>query len=168
VVNLDQVNSWTKGEAQAAFLRCCGASRWAAQMAACRPFVREQDLFDEAERIWQELNCDDWLEAFAAHPRIGDLDALRLKFANTTAWTTAEQAGMAGAADAVLLALAEGNGAYEAKFGYIFIVCATGKTAEEMLALLQERLQNDPERELLIAVGEQAKITRLRLQKLCS
>jgi 2-oxo-4-hydroxy-4-carboxy-5-ureidoimidazoline decarboxylase len=168
MVNLEQINSWTKPEAQAAFLRCCGASRWAERMAACRPFACEQDLFDAAERIWQELDRNDWLQAFAAHPKIGDQDAVRLKIANSGGWSAAEQAGMTGAADTVLLALAQGNRAYETKFGYIFIVCATGKSAREMLALVQQRLKNDPEKELLIAAGEQSKITRLRLQKLCS
>ena len=168
MVNLEQINSWTQGQAQAAFLRCCGASRWAERLAASRPFLSEQELFDAAEQVGQELTRDDWLEAFAAHPRIGDLNALRAKFRETAAWSTGEQAGLTGAADAVLLALAEGNRAFEAKFGYIFIVCATGKTAGEMLALLQQRLANDPDTELLLAAGEQAKITRLRLQKLCS
>ena len=96
------------------------------------------------------------------------LDALRDRFRNTAAWSAAEQAGVAGAGDGVLHALADGNRLYEVKFGYTFIVCATGKTAAEMLALLQQRLENDPEQELPIAAAEQAKITRLRLQKLCS
>ena len=108
----------------------------------------------------------DWLEAFAAHPRIGDLDALRKKFASTANWCAGEQAGVAAADEAVLTALADGNRAYEARFGYIFIVCATGKSAAEMLAILTARLANDPEVELKVATAEQAKITRLRLEKL--
>jgi 2-oxo-4-hydroxy-4-carboxy-5-ureidoimidazoline decarboxylase len=168
VVNLEQINSCSKVEIQAAFLRCCGATRWAELLAASRPFGSEQNLFDASERIWQTLDRDDWIEAFAAHPKIGDLDAARAKFADTKDWSAGEQAGLAGAPDALLLALAQGNRLYEAKFGYIFLVCATGKTAGEMLAMLQQRLKNDPEKELLIAAGEQAKITRLRLQKLCS
>ena len=167
-MHLQQINLWTNAEAQAAFLRCCGAPRWAEQLAACRPFLREDDLVDAAERIWHALGRDDWLQAFAAHPRIGDVDALRTKFSSTAACSTAEQAGLAAAADSVLLSLAEGNRRYEKKFGYIFIVCAAGKTASEMLAMLQQRLTNDPEKELPIAAGEQARITRLRLQKLCS
>jgi 2-oxo-4-hydroxy-4-carboxy-5-ureidoimidazoline decarboxylase len=167
-VNLEKINSWTKTEAEGAFLRCCGALRWAEQLAACRPFLTEQDLSNAAERIWQGLGRDDWLEAFAAHPKIGDQSSLRAKFSNTAAWSTAEQAGLVGVADAVLQALAQGNRLYEEKFGYIFIVCATGKNAGEMLALLEKRLKNDPDKELLIAAGEQAKITQLRLQKLCS
>jgi 2-oxo-4-hydroxy-4-carboxy-5-ureidoimidazoline decarboxylase len=168
MANLERLNSWTKMEAKSALLRCCGASRWAEELADCRPFLSERELFDAAERIWQRLDRDAWLEAFAAHPRIGDLNALRAKFSNTAAWAAGEQAGLAGAADAVLQALAGGNRLYEEKFGYIFIICATGKTAEEMLALLEERLKNDPDKELLIAAGEQVKITQLRLRKLCS
>jgi 2-oxo-4-hydroxy-4-carboxy-5-ureidoimidazoline decarboxylase len=168
MVNLEQINGWTAAEAQAALLRCGGSSTWAERMAARRPFNSERDLFDTADQIWQGLNRDDRLEAFAAHPRIGDPDVLRAKFRNTAAWSAAEQAGVVTAPDGVLLALADGNRLYEAKFGYTFIVCATGKTAEEMLALLQERLKNDAEKELLIAAGEQTRITRLRLQKLCS
>jgi 2-oxo-4-hydroxy-4-carboxy-5-ureidoimidazoline decarboxylase len=167
-VNLEQINGWTAAEARAAFLHCCGSARWAERLAASRPFASAQNLFDAAERIWHGLDRDDWLEAFAAHPKIGDLDALRAKFSNTAAWSAAEQAGVAGAPEDVLQNLAHGNRLYEAKFGYIFIVCATGKTAGEMLTLLQQRLKNDPQKELMIAAGEQAKITRLRLQKFCS
>jgi 2-oxo-4-hydroxy-4-carboxy-5-ureidoimidazoline decarboxylase len=135
-------------------------------MASRRPFPSEADLFTAAEHVWRGLAREDWLEAFATHPRIGDVDSLRKKFAATAAWSAREQAGVAGASEEVLLALAEGNRAYEAKFGYLFIVCATGKTAEEMLALLHQRLGNTPEEELLNAANEQAKITRLRLDKL--
>ncbi len=110
----------------------------------------------------------DWLEAFAAHPRIGDVDALRAKFAATAAWASGEQAGVAGASESTLRALAEGNRDYEAKFGHIFIVCATGKTADEMLGLLRERLANEPDAELAVAAAEQAKITAIRLRKLLS
>src|SRR5207249_10491899 len=96
MVNLERIHSWTKAEAQAAFLRCCGASRWAERLAECRPFRNQQDLFDAAERIWQELDREDWLQAFAADPKIGDLNALRAKFADTAAWSAGEQAGLAG------------------------------------------------------------------------
>ncbi len=108
----------------------------------------------------------DWLEAFAAHPKIGDRDALRAKFAATAAWSAIEQAGVDGAPEEVLDALADANDRYHERFGYIFIVCATGKTAEEMLALIRERLSNDPEVELRTAAAEQAKIARIRLEKL--
>jgi len=168
VMDLDRINSGPRVEAEATFLRCCGARRWAEQMATSRPFRSEADLFDAADRIWRGLARADWLEAFAAHPRIGDLENLRAKFSETAAWSASEQKGLTGTTDAVLTALSLGNRQYEEKFGHIFIVCATGKTAVEMLALLQERLPNGAEKELLIAAGEQAKITRLRLQKLGS
>ncbi len=167
MVNLEQINSWTEAEARAAFLLCCGAMRWAERMTARRPFRQSDELLEAAEQIWNGLGREDWLEAFAAHPKIGDLDALRVKFGSTAAWAATEQGGVAAASESILLALAEGNRAYEAKFGYIFIVCATGKTAPEMLVLLQQRLNNVPEKELAIAAAEQAKITRIRLQKLC-
>jgi 2-oxo-4-hydroxy-4-carboxy-5-ureidoimidazoline decarboxylase len=166
MINLNALNSWNEAEARAAFLRCCGSTRWADHMAARRPFPSEVELFAAAEDVWRGLTREDWLQAFAAHPRIGDVDSLRKKFAAIAAWSAQEQAGMVGAADEVLLALAEGNHAYVAKFGYIFIVCATGKTAEEMLTLLRQRLGNTPEEELLHAAAEQEKITRLRLRKL--
>jgi 2-oxo-4-hydroxy-4-carboxy-5-ureidoimidazoline decarboxylase len=153
-------------EARAGFLRCCGSERWAAAMTAGRPYREAPALFAAAEACWNGLGHEDWLEAFGHHPRIGERDALRARFAATHAWAASEQAG-AGAADAVVLeALAEANRRYQARFGYTFIVCATGKSAEAMLAGLEARLRNDPERELPIAATEQAKITRLRLEKL--
>jgi 2-oxo-4-hydroxy-4-carboxy-5-ureidoimidazoline decarboxylase len=167
VIDLDVLNSWGEAEATAAFLRCCGSTRWAARMAARRPFAGEGELFAAAREVWRALALADWLEAFAAHPKIGDLEALRGKFAGTAAWAAGEQAGVTGAPEATLRALAEGNRAYEARFGHLFLVCASGKSAEEMLALLEQRLNNGPEEELLVAAGEQEKITRLRLEKLC-
>jgi 2-oxo-4-hydroxy-4-carboxy-5-ureidoimidazoline decarboxylase len=166
MINLDFLNSLTETEARAAFLRCCGSTRWAEWMAARRPFGSEAQLLTAAGQVWQGLAPEDWREAFAAHPRIGDLESLRARFAPTAAWSAGEQAGVAGAPEATLLALAEGNRAFEARFGHLFIVCASGKTADEMLALLRQRLGNDPEEELRIAAAEQEKITRLRLQKL--
>jgi 2-oxo-4-hydroxy-4-carboxy-5-ureidoimidazoline decarboxylase len=165
-MNLAQINAWTEDEATAAFRRCCGSTRWSEQMTLLRPFDSEVSLFDAAERAWWALAPADWLEAFAAHPRIGDRDALRAKFAATAAWSASEQAGVEGAPEDVLDALAGANERYHERFGYIFIVCATGKTAEEMLVLIRERLSNDPEVELQTAAAEQAKITRIRLEKI--
>lgn len=163
---LAHLNAMNAEEAHAAFLRCCGVTRWADQMTRQRPFETADALMAAADVLWPELTRSEWLEAFAHHPKIGDVESLRAKFASTRAWATGEQAGVQEASEDVLQALAEGNRAYEEKFGYIFIVCATGKGAEEMLALLQARLPNDPEREFLIAAEEQKKITRLRLEKL--
>lgn len=163
---LDHLNTLPEDEAEAVFRRCCGAARWARQMTARRPFATPEALFAMADEIWARLSRDDWLEAFAHHPRIGDLESLRTRFASTRAWAAGEQAGAATASEAVLHALAEGNRAYEERFGYIFIVCATGKSADEMLGLLRARLPNDPAAELHVAAAEQRKITRLRLEKL--
>ena len=123
-------------------------------------------MYAAAESLWSDLPLQDWLEAFAAHPRIGDLDSLRKKFATTADWAAAEQSGVAGATETVLLALSKGNRRYEERFGYLFIVCATGKTAPEMHAILERRLGNQLDQELKEAASEQAKITRLRLEKL--
>jgi 2-oxo-4-hydroxy-4-carboxy-5-ureidoimidazoline decarboxylase len=152
--------------ARAALLRCCGSRRWADGMSARRPFASVDDAFRTAQGIWSGLDRVDWLEAFAAHPRIGNLESLRKRFATTAFWARGEQAGIAGADEEVIRALAEGNREYESKFGYIFIVCATGKSAAEMLAILHGRLGNDAETELEIAAAEHLKITRLRLEKL--
>jgi 2-oxo-4-hydroxy-4-carboxy-5-ureidoimidazoline decarboxylase len=135
-------------------------------MAGLRPFDSETALFEAAERVWWNLPRLDWLETFASHPRIGDVDALRTRFAETASWSAREQAGAAGAPEEVLRTLALGNDEYEARFGYLFIVCATGKTAEEMLALLRQRLSHDPDLELMVAAAEQAKITRIRLERI--
>jgi 2-oxo-4-hydroxy-4-carboxy-5-ureidoimidazoline decarboxylase len=165
-MNLAQINAWTEDEATAAFRRCCGSTRWSERMTRLRPFGSEASLFGAAASVWWDLTSADWLEAFAAHPRIGDRDAMRAKFAATVAWSASEQAGVVGAPEEVLDALADANDRYHERFGYIFIVCATGKTAEEMLALIRERLSNHPEVEIQTAAAEQAKITRIRLEKL--
>jgi OHCU decarboxylase len=168
MLDVTALNSLSEAEARAALLRCCGATRWAEQMTARRPFAAEADLFAAARDIAKTLTRNDWLEAFAAHPKIGDLDSLRSKFAHTAAWSAQEQSSLSSAAETTLRALAAGNQTYEAKFGHIFIVCAAGKTADEMLALLEERLSNSADVELRIAAAEQEKITRLRLQRFCS
>jgi 2-oxo-4-hydroxy-4-carboxy-5-ureidoimidazoline decarboxylase len=165
-MNLNQINSWTEDEARLTFRRCCGSARWSELMAQARPFDSEAGLYEAAERIWCDLQPADWLEAFAAHPKIGDLDALKAKFAATAAWAAAEQAGVAGAPDELLRDLAAENHRYHERFGYIFIVCATGKSAAEMLGLLKQRLSNDAEVEIQIAAAEQAKITRIRLERI--
>jgi OHCU decarboxylase len=128
-------------------------------MLAARPFVSDAELLATAERVWWGLGRADWLEAFAAHPRIGGGAAV-------TAWARREQAGADGAAEATLAALAQGNLTYEERFGHVFLISATGKTADEMLGALRGRLTNDPATELRVAADEQAKITRLRLDKL--
>lgn len=165
-MTLDELNRLPAPELHAAFERCCGAARWVRAMVAARPFADAAALQSAAERAFSALDPEAWLEAFAHHPRIGDIEALRTRFAATAAWAGAEQAGAATAPEATLVALAEGNRTYEARFGYIFVVCATARGADEMLALLRARLGNEPAAELAVAAGEQRKITRLRLEKL--
>jgi 2-oxo-4-hydroxy-4-carboxy-5-ureidoimidazoline decarboxylase len=163
---LQHLNSLPVDAACEALRRCCGASRWVDAMAARRPFADARALFAAAEEAWAGLGPADWSEAFAHHPRIGDKEALRQRFAATRQWAASEQSGVSGASEEVVDALARGNRDYEARFGRIFIVCATGKSAEEMLALLRERLGNDPATEERVAAAEQARITRIRLEKL--
>ena len=164
---LARLNDRPAAEAGAALLRCCGSLRWVEALLASRPFADASTLYATSDAAWWTLEPADWREAFAHHPRIGERD-LRDRFTSTEQWATSEQASARGAPEELLTALAEGNQAYEERFGYIFIVCATGKSAEEMLALLLERLAHPPQDEIRIAAGEQAKITRLRLEKLLS
>ena len=145
---------------------CCGATAWVDRMMARRPFGSRESLVDAARDEWFALGRSDWLEAFSHHPKIGDRDSLRQRFARTAHLSEREQAGVDGASEDVLEALAEGNREYERRFGYIFIVCASGKSADEMLNLLHQRLSNPPDAEIRVAAGEQARITELRLMKL--
>lgn len=138
-------------------------------MARERPYSSLNEMSRTAEVVWKnQVDEADWREAFTHHPKIGDIDSLREKFTSTKAWAESEQKGAAEASEEILKNLASGNRKYEDKFGYIFIVCATGKSAAEMLALLKERLENDPEDEIAIAAEEQRKITQIRLEKLLS
>jgi len=135
-------------------------------MVGARPFASEQELSDRAEQSFNDLTRADWMDAFAAHPKIGDIKSLKEKYGSTKNWAENEQAGAHGISDEVAQDLASSNEEYFRKFGYIFIVCATGKTADEMLSMLKVRLNNDSDNELPIAAGEQKKITYLRLGKL--
>jgi allantoicase len=161
------LDAWPLEQARAALTRCCGSSRWVDAMSVRRPFASPEALYAAALDVWAGLERADYLEAFSHHPQIGeDPEELRRRFATTASWSRSEQAGVDGAGDALLDSLRDANARYRAKFGYSFIVCATGKSASEMLALLGERLEHDAERELRVAAAEQAKITRLRLEKL--
>lgn len=163
---LTRLNTLAPEAAKEELLRCCGSARWVEAMVRARPYRDVEHVLAEAGWLWEQTGPDDWQEAFKHHPRIGGVDALRAKFASTATWSSQEQGGVSGAAEAVLQGLADGNKAYEERFGFIFLVCATGKSAEEMLGLLRARLGNAPDDELRIAAGEQAKITRIRLEKL--
>jgi OHCU decarboxylase len=164
--DLEQLNVLSAKEAKSEFLKCCGSERWAAQMIAERPFGTLDDLTTKADRVWWSLEPHDWLKAFHRHPKIGEKKAAAVTSEQSKTWSATEQAGLSTAASQTLEALADLNQKYEEKFGYIFIVCATGKSSEEMLAILRNRLGNDPDEELPIAAAEQAKITKLRLMKL--
>jgi 2-oxo-4-hydroxy-4-carboxy-5-ureidoimidazoline decarboxylase len=164
---LGWLNALPPSEARSVLQRCCGAARWVEAMLQRRPFPSPAALLNEADVVWRQLTAVDFLEAFSHHPEIGaSLDELRRKFAATAELSLGEQAGALSASEATLSALRSQNQAYRARFGYSFIVCATDKTASEMLHLLQGRLGNAPEVELGVAAAEQAKITRLRLEKL--
>lgn len=162
-MTLEELNALPADQARDAFARCCGASAWVERMVARRPFRSVRHLLGIAHEFWNALGADDWREAFAHHPRIGDLASLQRKYASTADFASREQAAVARATRVVLQALAEGNRAYQERFGYIFIVFASGKSAEGMLALLRDRLGNDPQIEFGIAAHEQWKIMRLRL-----
>ena len=159
-MTLESLNALDLLAARAALERCCGARRWIDGMLARRPFAGESDLFGAALEIWERLGAEDWKEAFAHHPRIGDLSSLRDR------WAGAEQAGSARASEETLLALKEGNDAYFDKFGFIFIVNASGKSAADMLEILRRRLPRPIGEEIKEAAEQHAAITRLRLEKM--
>ena len=153
-------------EAREMLFACCGSTRWVTLMLARRPFASMDRLLAAANDVWNTLSEDDWKEAFGHHPRIGERNLAQAKFAATRSLSEKEQAGVSGASEDVMAALAEVNRAYEDRFGYVFLICATGRTAVEMLSAARERLTNDPVTEIQIAAAEQAKITALRLERL--
>ncbi len=162
---IGKLNRLSMDEARAALLSCCGSTRWASEVAALRPFWDVGQLLNIGGRVWRELPREDWLEAFRAHPKIGEKGAERETGAEAQRWAEGEQSRAREASDETLDALAQANREYEGRFGFIFIVCATGKSAEEVLALLRGRIDNDAETELRVAAGEQWRITELRLRK---
>ena len=162
-LTLDRVDGT---EARRLLTTCCGSTRWVERMLERRPFGSRERLLESAREVWFALDRSDWLEAFSHHPKIGDRTALRQRFAATGHLSEKEQAGVNTASDETLNALAEANKQYQRTFGYIFIVCATGLNAEEMLRRLRRRLRNEPDAEIRIAAEEQAKITELRLSNL--
>lgn len=165
-MTLTELNNLDVPHLKEALAKCCGATAWVEKMATVFPVADKQTLLDQAEKNWFACNQQDWLEAFGHHPKIGDIRSLEEKFDNTVQWASREQGGMETASLGTIAELAAGNKLYEQKFGYIFIVCATGKPAAEMLGLLQIRLNNDPGKEIQVAMKEQNKITKIRLEKL--
>lgn len=146
--------------------KCCGSTGWVNKMVSFFPMDDLVEMLEDAEEQWYTCTEADWREAFTHHPPIGEVDALVQKWGDTAQWASGEQSEVKSAPQQVIAELAAANAAYEKKFGYIFIVCAPVKTAEEMLSLLNQRLSNTPEEEINIAMDEQNKITLLRLQKL--
>lgn len=165
-MSLTTLNNLGVDEATHQFMQCCTSDNWVARMVAGRPYRDANALYTAAEKNWQGLAESDYLQAFDGHPKIGDVSSLKAKYANTKELAASEQSSVDVATDVVIEALAKGNSDYDEKFGFIFIICATGKSAIEMSALLQARLPNDRETELKNAAEEQRKILQIRLEKL--
>lgn len=159
MTGLERLNRLPAAEAEVEIRACCASGRWASAVVARRPYPDAAALLETAERAWWALEPSDWLEAFAAHPRIGERDLAGQRSGQ-------EQAGVAGSSPATLAALAEGNRRYEERFGHVFLICAAGRSGDELLAALRRRLAGDPASELRTAAGEQAAITGLRLEAL--
>ena len=160
------LNALTKNELRDALHKCCGSTAWVDKMVSVFPVADVETLLKEARKKWFDCKEKDWLEAFTHHPKIGDARSLAARFPETAHLAQNEQAAVTHAPNQLLEALAEGNQDYEKKFGFIFIVCASGKSAEEMLRILRSRLPNSREDEIKIAMEEQYKITELRLKKI--
>jgi OHCU decarboxylase len=157
-------NEADEAAAMDAMIACCGAKRWASAMVALRPMESVLELSEAADRVWATMEEADWMEAFACHPRIGDRKAAHAT-AKSVAWSRQEQSSAASLADKTRTELAEGNALYEERYGFTYIVCATGKSAEEMLAILKRRLNSNRASELREAAEQQRQITQIRLGK---
>jgi 2-oxo-4-hydroxy-4-carboxy-5-ureidoimidazoline decarboxylase len=162
---LTQWNTLAAGDAVREILPCCGSQRWAHALARLRPFPDTAALLAQSDEIWQELDPTDWFEAFSSHPRIGETKAPKSVTQKSAQWSNQEQGKVAQSKDDVRQRLKQANETYETRFGRIYIVCATGKTAEEMLAILYRRLENDEVTELRETAEQQRQITQLRLRK---
>lgn len=162
---IDALDALPRPACHEALLRCCGSVAWVEAMLEARPFSSAERLHARADEAWSSVSREDWLLAFAAHPRIGSRADVAKKSGTERAWSSSEQAGVDGALDDVKAALARANEAYEARFGFIFLICATGKSAGEMLAACVERLTHERDDEIAIAAEEQRKILHLRLDK---
>jgi 2-oxo-4-hydroxy-4-carboxy-5-ureidoimidazoline decarboxylase len=158
-------NKLASSEAAKEISPCCGSLVWVEGMTSKRPFDDEASLLISSDEVWRNLRSSDWLDAFKSHPRIGESRADVSTGTRSANWSEQEQKDVAVAQGDIKRRLAEGNRAFEEKFGHIFIVCATGKSAAEILAILERRLQNGKEVELREAAEEQRQITQLRLKK---
>jgi OHCU decarboxylase len=165
-MDLSWLNQLGPSESSDEFVKCCGSLEWARRMTGSRPFTSLEQLQKRASEIWWTLDRDDWLEAFRSHPKIGGSKSAEKVSNQSRAWSGEEQSGVKSATEQVLSELATLNRQYDDKFGFIFIVCASGKSSDEMLAILKSRLAHDAETELRNAASEQEKITEIRLRKL--
>jgi OHCU decarboxylase len=166
VLTLEELNEMAPSVFEAYISKCCGAKTWVEKMAAARPFSSRKDVLEKAENAWFACKKLDWLEGFTHHPKIGDVESLKKKFAATAVWASGEQSNVQAASAAVIEELKLYNDLYINKFGFIFIVFATGKTADEMLSILKTRYENDTTEEIVNALLEQNKITKIRIEKL--
>ena len=166
VLTLEELNETTPSVCEDYLSKCCGATNWVQKMIAARPFLSRKDVLEKAETAWFACEKSDWLEAFTHHPKIGDVESLKKKFAATAVWASGEQGKVQAASIAVLEELKLYNDLYVNKFGFIFIIFATGKTAAEMLSILKTRYENDAVEEIVNALLEQNKITKIRIEKL--
>ncbi len=165
-MKVDELDSMPAEEAADVLRSCCGSSGWVKEMVRRRPFGSVADVLASADEAWDFASDEDWHEAFSHHPRIGDRQPAAAQSSRAADWSAGEQSAVTSATETVQLELAQVNRRYEDRFGHIYIVCATGKSPEEMLALARKRLSNDPEKEIRVAAEEQRKITQLRLTKL--
>lgn len=168
MTSIEDLNQMKLKRLKEVLSQCCGSSSYSTILSQMRPYTDLNDLIEKSNHTWYNLPHEDWLEAFSKHPKIGDLDKLKAKYSQHTSWSSNEQKGVNKAQEEILKRLARKNNEYYDKFGFIFIVFATGKTAEEMLKILETRLNNERMEEIEIAGREQNKITRLRLHKLIS
>ncbi|MGA9671358.1 MAG: 2-oxo-4-hydroxy-4-carboxy-5-ureidoimidazoline decarboxylase [Terracidiphilus sp.] len=161
---LQSWNAADTSDAIESMIACCGSRRWVEAMVALRPIASVLKLSESADHVWGTMNEADWMEAFATHPRIGERKAAHAT-AKSAAWSSQEQSSAVSAEASVLEELAQGNALYEQRFGFTYIVCATGKTADEMLTILNRRLTSDRATELREAAEQQRQIMQIRLGK---
>ncbi len=167
MITLSELNRVSEQVAFEKLEQCCASKTWINKVIESRPFSTEEELINKAATVWfNECAINDYLEAFTGHPKIGDVNSLKEKFAHTAKWAKNEQSKVEEANTATIEALAKANKEYEEKFGYIFIVSASGKSAEDMLTIINTRLKNKKEDEIYVAMNEQHKITIIRLVKL--
>ena len=168
-MTLEELNSLQEIDCRNALFSCCGSTQWVEKMLSFRPFPNKENLQDKAGTLFRSCNHEDWREAFSHHARLGQQKKTgKAETKDLSKWEKQEQAGTVMANDALLIELEEANIKYENKFGFIFLLCATGKSATVMLESIYERLPNELNNELCIAMEEQNKITKLRLEKLLS